>query len=172
MGVAGILKIFARFACNLSILPPPFVKILATPLVSPTPSAGQPKQRGEGVAIVPSGAALEAWKARGKGMDCLKLENSIGIFSHRQAKLKQIACDILLRSNVWCQQAKNEFFDDLQQILDKIPSREQYVILGDFNVRVGSRESEDDQWGRVHGPHGLRTLNEEAGRAIPLPSYK
>ena len=59
----------------------------------------------------------------------------------------------------------NKFFDDLQQILDKSPSREQYVLLGDFNACVGFRESEDDQWGRVYGSHGLGALN-EAGREL------
>ena len=60
---------------------------------------------------------------------------------------------------------RTSFFDDLQQIMDKIPSREQYVILGDFNARVGSRENEDNQWGRVYGPHELGALN-EAGREL------
>ena len=57
---------------------------------------------------------------------------------------------------------KDKFFDDLQQVLDKIPTREQYVILEDFNARVGSRQDEDDQWERVHGPHRLGVVNDAA----------
>ena len=39
---------------------------------------------------------------------------------------------------------KDQFLNDLQQALDSIPSRESYVMLGDFNARVGSRTSGDD----------------------------
>ena len=50
---------------------------------------------------------------------------------------------------------KNKFLDELQQALDAIPPSECYVIIGDFNARVGSRVSVNDQWANVHGPHGL-----------------
>ena len=132
----------------------------------PTPSAGQPKQRGEGTAIVLSGAALEAWKAGGREWTAWSsriVSASLATGKQNSSKLHVISC---YTPTFGASRAeKNEFFDNLQQILDKIPSREQYVILGDFNARVGSRESEDDQWGRVYGPHGFGALN-EAGREL------
>ena len=41
---------------------------------------------------------------------------------------------------------KDRFWDDLQLALDSIPSSEPCIMLGDFNARVGSRVSQDDQW--------------------------
>ena len=32
---------------------------------------------------------------------------------------------------------------------------EKYIVLGDFNVRVGSRQVVGDQWSIVRGPHGV-----------------
>ena len=42
------------------------------------------------------------------------------------------------------QEQTDQFYDDLQQALTAIPSDEMYVLLGDFNARVGSRLGNDD----------------------------
>jgi len=57
---------------------------------------------------------------------------------------------------------KEQFFSSLQQVLCDIPSQECYVVLGDFNTRVGSRR-DDDEWWNVRGPHGHGDLN-DAGK--------
>ena len=72
---------------------------------------------------------------------------------------------------------KDNFFDDLQQALNKMPSCEPFVILGDFNARVGSREDgdgdEEDQWERVLGPHGWEKSTRLAENYCPsLPRTK
>ena len=43
-----------------------------------------------------------------------------------------------------------------------IPSNEMFIVLGDFNARVGSREKakEDDVWSEVRGPHGFGKCND------------
>ena len=41
---------------------------------------------------------------------------------------------------------KDKFFDLHQDALSAFPSRECYVILGDFNTRVGSRAVDDNDW--------------------------
>ena len=47
-----------------------------------------------------------------------------------------------------------------------MPSRESFVILGDFNARVGSRDGDEgDVWTGVRGPHGLGAVN-DAGREL------
>ncbi len=56
-------------------------------------------------------------------------------------------------------EAKEEFYDNLQSALDEIPAEDMYIILGDFNARVGSRGADDDQWQRVSGPCGLGVVN-------------
>ena len=45
---------------------------------------------------------------------------------------------------------KDAFYDDLETQLAGIPDSDMYimiVLLGDFNARIGSRESAQDQWG-------------------------
>ena len=41
-----------------------------------------------------------------------------------------------------------------------IPADEAYVLLGDFNARVGSRQGVNDPWGSVRGPHGYGVCND------------
>ena len=43
------------------------------------------------------------------------------------------------------QEEKEQFYADLQQAIFAIPPQECYVVLGDFNARVGSREA-DGGW--------------------------
>ena len=54
---------------------------------------------------------------------------------------------------------KDTFLDHLQEALDEIPPNETYIVLGDFNARVGSRSPVDNNhWGKdfLH----LLSLNE------------
>ena len=54
---------------------------------------------------------------------------------------------------------KNNFFDILQDAISSIPSNESYILLGDFNARVGSR-TVDDQWCDESRPFWYGELNE------------
>ena len=58
---------------------------------------------------------------------------------------------------------KDKFYDNLQRALSFIPPQECYVVLGDFNARVGSRG--EDEWWYERGPNGIGELN-EAGREL------
>ena len=52
---------------------------------------------------------------------------------------------------------KDQFFNNLQEALDTLPSSDPYVMLGDFNANVGSMSSSDV--GRCEGtarPHGVK----------------
>lgn len=61
---------------------------------------------------------------------------------------------------------KDSFFGNLQEALDEIPPREPYVMLGDFNARVGSRRMiKDDHWEKSSGPNGIGMLN-DAGKEL------
>ena len=55
---------------------------------------------------------------------------------------------------------KDAFFQDLESILAAIPTGEKYVILGDFNARMGSRKCVGDRWGSVRGPHGYEVIDD------------
>lgn len=55
---------------------------------------------------------------------------------------------------------KASFFDDLQDVLDKVSAQDKLVVLGDFNARVGVRKSDDILWQDVLvGGHGLDERN-------------
>ena len=66
---------------------------------------------------------------------------------------------VMLPRLLQAERQKEAFYDDLQSALDEIPAEEMYVILGDFNDRVGSRGAEDDHWQRVRGPCCLGGVN-------------
>ena len=60
---------------------------------------------------------------------------------------------------------KDVFYNDLQQKILSIPPNDCYVILGDFNARVGSRTDGHGRWWYEQVPHGYGTLN-EAGKEL------
>ena len=132
----------------------------------PTPQAGQPRQRGEGVAIILSGPAVAAWKRGGevwKAWSSRLVTATLQLGQTSADRLHLLSCyaPTFAASRV----EKDYFLNDLQQALDTIPPSESYVILGDFNARVGSRSSEDDWCVNVRGPHGLAEAN-DAGKEL------
>ena len=108
----------------------------------PTPRPGESMQRGEGVALVLAGPAIAAWNAGGQQW------KSWG--------------SRIVRATLSARERPRE---KLQSTIDQLPSSERYVILGDFNARVGSRKAKDDHWQRVRGPFGLGEEN-DAGRDL------
>jgi len=134
----------------------------------PVPGEGMVKQRGEGVAIVLSGAAIGAWKTAGKcwkawGSRLLSVKLKVAKGNTDSSFLHVLCC--YAPTFAASREEKNAFFDLLQQALATVPDRSCYVVLGDFNARVGSREGDDDTWWHERGPHGHGVLN-EAGREL------
>ena len=128
------------------------------------PSDGEPVQRGKGVALVLSGPAIEAWKDGGKqwkAWGSRLVSAKLQLNNKRTGKLHVLSCYAPTRAASRAE--KDEFYDMLQQALDEVPSNEVFILLGDFNARVGSREEEeedDDIWGEVRGPHGFGLCND------------
>ena len=134
----------------------------------PVPGDGVVKQRGEGVAVVLSGVEVSAWKDAGKSWKA---------WSSRLISVKlKVACGNRDKCFVYVfscyaptyaasREEKNAFYGLLQQALSSVPSHSSYVLLGDFNARVGSREGSDDPWWYERGSHGLGVMN-EAGREL------
>ena len=52
---------------------------------------------------------------------------------------------------------KDEFYNQLQAVVDKIPSRDLKIIMGDLNAKVGSDNKDREQ---IMGTHGTGTQNE------------
>lgn len=59
---------------------------------------------------------------------------------------------------------KDEFYQELENVINSIPVNEMYVILGDLNAHVGSRASGSDQLEEIRGPHGCDVINDHDAR--------
>ena len=57
-----------------------------------------------------------------------------------------------------------QFYEDLQDVLELIPKKDIRFIIGDWNAKVGSQETP-----RVTGKFGLGIWNEAGQRLIVLP---
>ena len=133
----------------------------------PVPPPGEPLQRGEGVALVLSGLAVRAWREAGEQY------RMHGVRGLSQSDYKpagnrvtlSMCCHVMRQQEQPAEQRRTSFFDDFQQALSSILSNQPYVILGDFNARVGSRETDDDPWFNVRGPHGYGESN-DAGKEL------
>ena len=62
-------------------------------------------------------------------------------------------------------QETDTFFDELNSILSSVPAGEKYIVLGDFNACVGSRQVVGDQWSKVRGQQGCGVAN-DAGKEL------
>ena len=132
----------------------------------PTPADGEPIQRGEGVALVLMGSALAAWRRGGKQWKAWssRCVSALLAFTGRTGRLHVLSCYAPTRAAQ--REDKEDFFNQLAAFMSSVPVGEHYVILGDFNARVGSRSDVDaDQWSGVLGPHGCGVAN-DAGREL------
>ncbi len=106
-----------------------------------------------------AGPAVRAWKARGSSWKAWSLKFVTATLVTgwgSSGRLHVMPC--YGPKFAAGREEKDEFFDSLQQALSMIPSEKNYVMLGDFNARVGSRV--DGEWRHVRGPHGYGELNE------------
>ena len=95
----------------------------------PAPQKDESRQRGEGVAILLLGSAVGLWKADGeqwKGWNSrivtARIKWNCG---KRRTHLHIVSC--YAPTYAASREDKNKFYDDLQLVLDKIPSEEPYT---------------------------------------------
>ena len=60
---------------------------------------------------------------------------------------------------------KAKFYEEVTQVLAKIPSREKILLMGDFNARVGR---DFEAWPRVLGRHGVGNMNSNGQLLLSL----
>ena len=63
---------------------------------------------------------------------------------------------------------KDEFYDKLTAIISSTPSKEQLVLLGDFNARVGT---DHDSWPSCLGQFGVGKMNSNGQRLLELYTH-
>jgi len=66
-------------------------------------------------------------------------------------------------------EVKDQFYESLDTVVNKIPETEHIYLLGDFNARVGA---DRDSWPNVLGHHGIGKMNENGQRLLELCSYR
>ena len=64
--------------------------------------------------------------------------------------------------------AKDDFYDKLSATISSIPSKEELIILGDFNARVGADHC---SWPSSLGKFGVGKMNENGQRLLELCTY-
>lgn len=75
---------------------------------------------------------------------CLQVTGSAGNRMH------MVSCYAPTRAA--SREVKEAFFQELENIISSVPSGERYILLGDFNALVGSRDSDDEQVEWCEGP--------------------
>ena len=126
------------------------------------PKEGESFQRSEGVGIVLSPIAAKAWRDGGEQWEpvspkIVTARLRLGKEGNQYRFLHLVS--VYAPTFRAPQQVKDDFFEDVQRVIDKVPERDILMIVGDWNARVGSQLS-DDQWEGVLGKHGLGRANE------------
>ena len=112
-----------------------------------TPGEGECAQRREGVALVLRGKALEAWRRGGQQWKAWSLRCVSAVLQEDRrtvSRIHVVSCYAPTRAA--SREYKDAFFQELNNIISGVPAGETYIILGDFNACVGSRESDDNEW--------------------------
>ena len=120
------------------------------------PQDGEQFKRSEGVGIILSPEAAKAWRDGGEQWEPVSSTARLRLDS--TDKHHQFIYLISVYAPTFCapQQVKDDFFADVQMVLDNVLEK---VILGDWNVRVGSQQV-NHQWEGVLRKHGLGSANE------------
>ena len=129
------------------------------------PGAEFVRQRSEGVAIVLSGPAVNAWSEGGskwKAWSSRLFTATLKVGGWRSGCLHVLSC--YAPTFAASREKKDAFLAKLQDALSAVPSDDNFAVLGDFNACVGSRGVDDERWYQ-RGPHGYDELN-DAGREL------
>ena len=99
----------------------------------PIPPDGEIRQRGEGVAIVLSGPAVQAWEADGKQWKAWSsLVVTVTLLTGKRTADRIHILSCYAPTFAANRIDKEKFKDEVQQAINAIPPSECYVIMGDL----------------------------------------
>ena len=99
-------------------------------------------------------------------MESMKLQSSVGMSIVGCVIKKEVVSSFMLGSTITAnREGKENVFDEMDSTFSSVPAREKYIVVGDFNVHVGSREEAGDYWSKVRDTHGF-DLTKEAGKEL------
>ncbi|VDP74936.1 unnamed protein product [Schistosoma curassoni] len=67
--------------------------------------------------------------------------------------------------NDYNEDAKDQFYNRLQSIVEKCPTKDLTILMGDFNAKVGMNNAGYED---IMGRHGLRERNENGETCKPM----
>ena len=116
---------------------------------------GQPASRGIALIIQKEkGNTLLEWKPINERLLYTR-------FNFRFIKLSVITCTYRGSRK----RGKDNFYDSLQSTLEEIPKHDVLMVLGDFNARVGSDNTDKE---RITGKHGTNTMTNNGSRLCDI----
>ena len=133
--------------------------------------------RGEGVGILLDPRATTAWRKSGEVWEAVSSRVGTARFKavragqRKPGRSRETKDTYVTAVSAYAPTAKAPpiihatFRDDLQDVLDKIPPSDIFIILVNFNVRVGRSTPDDDLWRGVRGQHGIGDCN-KAGEEL------
>ena len=119
------------------------------------------QHRTKGVAVVLADTATSAWKAAGSTFDPVSERILRVRLKLHTGYLSLIAVYAPTNDD---QAESDQFYQDLQTIILKVPKRDMLLVAGDFNARVGRSEG---NWNGILGEH-CPDRNENGERLIDL----
>ena len=117
----------------------------------------------EGVALILSKTAqntLRGWEAHGPRI-------IMASFSSRSKKVNINVVQVYAPTNDAEEEVKDEFYNRLQGVLDKLPSKDVNIVMGDANAKVGADNAGYEE---TMGKHGLGEMNDNGERFANLCS--
>ncbi|CAF0787582.1 unnamed protein product [Rotaria sp. Silwood1] len=122
-----------------------------------------------GVAICLDKAAAKVWKDSGSEWEAVS-ERIVKI------RLKCLFVNLTIISiyspvnptNNQMNDASQQFYNDLQDVISRIPTGDMYIIMGDFNARVEGKKQQQQNLCNSIGPYTVDITNENGEKLIDL----
>ena len=130
------------------------------------PQLGDMLQRGEGVAVVLDPAMTQAWHDAGESW--LVVNSTIVLRLQFSGKYPSVGQQFVSIVSVYAPthrapaEVKKAFYDDLQAVINSVPSSDMLLVMGNFNARVGcvSNSESESSWDGVQGMFGVDKIIE------------
>ena len=120
-------------------------------------SGRKDQQHSEGVALILSKLAqksLRGWEAHGERI-------MMASFTTRNKGIDMNIVQIYAPTNEATIEEKEDFYNQVQKIVDKLPRKDMNIIMGDANAKIGE---DNTGYEGIMGRHGLGQMNDNGDR--------
>ena len=144
----------------------------------PLPCAEETAVRNEGVGIMLDERASAAWREAEEAWEAISSRvvtarlKAMGRGQRRPGGARTTRNSFISVISAYAPTArappeiKSKFMEELQDVLDKVPSSDLLLLLGDFNARVGCSDTNGELWRGIWGRYGIGAGNEAGDRLL------